>query len=186
MRDVEMKKKNSFKEELNCSEAAGLQERLAEERMRSEVFKEISDLHLKNKEKGPKLVTIVEKIGNQYGISDSSHLFETLKEDFSVNEEYLYQLDEEGYVVADYPEIYIQKMQRQKEQDKLANEKLERYASKAKAVIDRLPQIILQEQFSDEEEVEHGFLVLAIEKAMKTYLEKDYGWKGISAKEEER
>lgn len=168
-----MGKKNSFKEELNCSEVKEGQKKLVAEKIRGEIFREISKLHLKDQEKGPKLEEIITNVGNKYGISDISNFLKTMKESFDSNE-YLYQLDEEGHIVAQYTETYMCQMQEQEEQNKIANEKLIRYVSKVREVLNRLPEIVRQEEFA-EEEVEEGFLKIAIEKAMRNYLEKDYG-----------
>lgn len=167
-----MEKKNSFKEELNCSEVKEEQEKLVSEKIRSEIFREISNLHLENHEKGPRLEEIITNVGNRYGISDISNFLKTMKESLDSNE-YLYQLDEEGHIVAQYTETYMRQMREQEEQNEIANAKLRRYASKVREVLNRLPEIVRQEELVGEE-VEEGFLKIAIEKAMRTYLEKDF------------
>lgn len=133
-----MKSKASFSESLSCPEATKAQEEFAIKRMRSEIFREIENLDLKNDEIGPKFEDLVKSVGHKYKIADTSEILEMMIELLNSGE-YLYKVNKEGYLISNYSRSDIIQKQYQDTENKEATEKLQEFVDEAQSIYERLP-----------------------------------------------
>lgn len=163
-----MAKENSFREELNCPEATKVQEKVAKETIKSEIFRQLADHKV-----GSKLEELVKEIANKYSIEDNSHILEMIVEELNSGR-YLYKVNEEGYLISNYSKHDIFQKQFHDRKNKEANEKLQSYIEKAKDIFNNLPE---EERFNERAieagfgqydwETEHLWIELAVAKVWK-------------------
>lgn len=133
-----MAKETSFREELSCPEATKAQEKVAMERIRSEIFRKIVNLDLKNNEIGPKFEELVKAVGDKYNIADTSEILGMMIELLNSGG-YLYKINEEGCLVTNYSRSDMLQKQYHDRKNKEASETFQRFVDEAQAIYERLP-----------------------------------------------
>lgn len=177
MEDVEMVKEKSFKEGLSCPEVTKAQEELAIGRMKSEIFREMGNLDLKNNEIGPKLEQLVRTVGDQYNIADTSEILEMMIELLNSGG-YLYKVNKEGYLISNYSKHDISQKEFHDRKNNEATEKLQGFVEKVQRVFEGLPDEkkydieAIQGEFSEDDWERNSIWIdLAIEKVLRLHQE---------------
>lgn len=167
-----MAKDTSFKKELNCPEATKTQQQVAMEIIRSEIFRGLEDNKI-----GSEFKELVQSVGEKYNIEDTSEILEMMIGLLNSGE-YLYKVDENGYLVSNYSKHDILQKQFQDGKNKEADEKLQSYVERAKDIFNNLSE---KERYNEKAiekgfgqydwEKEHLWIELAVEKVWGRRLE---------------